>query len=51
MPGSCGNLKQAALLSISSVLSNDLDPLKFGEEIYIKPVSIYESYKKELCGS
>jgi len=46
MPESCGNLNQAAFHSTSSVLSNGLHPLKFGEEIYRKPVSIYESCKK-----
>lgn len=52
MPESCGDLNQCRPPpSISAVLSNDLHPLKFREEIYIKPVSIYEGYKKELCSS
>lgn len=48
MSGSCRNLNKA-LVSTSSILSNDLHPLKFEEEMYIKPVSIYESYKKSFA--
>lgn len=46
MTGPYGDLNKTALHSTSAVLSNDMHPLKFRKEKYIKPVCIYEGYKK-----